>query len=63
VFAFEWSVLGGYGVSDHHPIKVGITHTMIVSGVTANANWSLHEVLVREESTQVDINSAGCVRE
>jgi len=64
VFAFEWSVLGGHGVSDHNPIEVCITHTSTVLDSergnrwrTCGANWSLHEVLVREESTQVDLDT------
>jgi len=39
VFAFEWSVLGGYGVSDQNPIEVCITHTFTEQDSERGNRW------------------------
>ncbi|KAL7724888.1 hypothetical protein ACLKA6_016352 [Drosophila palustris] len=64
MFDFSWNVLGGYGISDHNPIEVCVTHTSTMNESvggnrwrTRGANWIMHGVFVREEATQVDLGS------
>ncbi|KAM8702136.1 hypothetical protein ACLKA7_005580 [Drosophila subpalustris] len=64
MFDFSWNVLGGYGISDHNPIEVCVTHTSTMNESvggnrwrTRGANWSMHGMFVREEATQVDLGS------
>lgn len=64
VFGFEWSVLGGHGVSDHNPIEVVVAHSVapnVSEGGNrwriGNVSWPLHGVYVRDAATQVPLST------
>ncbi|KAH8332883.1 hypothetical protein KR074_003896 [Drosophila pseudoananassae] len=64
VCVFQWSVLGGHGVSDNNPIEIVVTHNMaldanaVVNGLRyGGANWALHGHCVREAATQVPFST------